>query len=294
MVSNNALMRLDESRLILQKIFTSFTLFEGEKDEFFLFCFDFFSLFDCIWSGKQEEANNLIGIVTKSLPYFLEMAKKESDKTLQKICCWFYSIIILYYLQSGNWSEVVSCIKESIALALELKNSFDIYWSYNLGHTLGNNLIYFNTKELINYLDPIVHLTERLYYFESTKEEFYIIHCLDSLARIHRIFGDMNKALILFKKAKEKLHQIPNLDEGQIRLKFRIYYNSGNAYTDIGKYAEAIRDYNEAQKYAQFLLENYDYKEASFIVLGAIGEYYEDIGDYQQALNYQEKYYQLV
>ena len=127
MESNNALQRFDESRNIIQKILTSIEAFEGEKDEFSLYFFDLISLWNNVWSDNMEEANKLIASVQKRNLNFLQIAKKISDNTLQKICWWSYSRIIKYYLQAGEWSNAVTSIKEGIALALELKNSVAIY-----------------------------------------------------------------------------------------------------------------------------------------------------------------------
>lgn len=158
-----------------------------------------------------------------------------------------------------------------------------------IGQTLNDTLFnadLYNNKgllmELVDSLPAAVESYLKAYeLFEKIQNDERMSLCANNLGVVYKNLGEYDKAIYYYDLSLEKAKALDH--------EFLIaanYINLGNLYTRIKKFPSAKTHYDEGLRIARAIAQPDLIKEC----LSGLAEYYEALGDYKSALDYQKRY----
>ena len=271
---------------IIKKIIKTYIGYPGTKNEISNFLFQIISLWENIWNKNLEEASTKINLIEKEHNILLNRSRKNSDSEIEIIIWDVYWIILVFYLESGEWKKSAEFIKKRLEWALENKNHYLIFWAYDMYLSI--------YPKIAEYLDPIQFSKDRLAYFESINEKNYILRSLQKLASDNYNIGYLKDALNYCEKANKYVNMLTSTNEGQLSSKLNFYNMYGIILSCMGRNKEAITIYSEAQKYATIVFNMFPESMELSMISGNMAEAYEELGNNLKALKYFEQSFELV
>lgn len=283
-MNSNVLGLLDLARDLITKVNEKFNEF-SVRDNISTCMNQLIIMWGQIWNKQLTEPKKVIKEVEQKHALILKESFENSDTIIQRIFCEIYWILIIFYLESNDWEHAVKYIKKRHEIALDIGDYYLITFSFRNYYD-----IYPKIKELI---DPVVNSKKGLAFFEAKNDIFYIIKNAIYVSDIYYGLGYLHEALETLNKYLGTVKTIMWASEGEINNIFNFYYTIGTILSDMGKFEKAISTYQVAERFANILKKDHFYSSPLTFVYEAIGEVFEDLGNFKEALYYQELSYNL-
>ena len=251
-------------------------------DDVSKFIFLTLTIWKLINTNNDIEIDKEIAIAEKLRISLFERSNNESDILDLKLICLYYLVLSMYYMKENTWEKAYSYIQDYRNLADETKTSIIIYDSYNV-------LIhyYFLRKDLHSEMNQNIR---RINYFESKNDLVFICLCyiMDAYFYYNGL-GDLKTALSLNDKAQLILKNLAFDTENALTVHYHAFTNRGKILLLMGKYDEAINAFNTALQYAITISDTYKFAIFVMSQYNNFSQVYSESGDYQTALEYQNK-----
>jgi tetratricopeptide (TPR) repeat protein len=242
---------------------------------------------------------------------WLEMEIADNEQIIFRM----HQIIQLIMLEISQTEENTKLplkrlndVLEQYKMPLHQQSDFAYYGAYMvqqltlLSYSKGSllcNLCDFHLA--IGQLDDAENFASMCYKLSQLRNDSYRISVgLDRLGRIHRLQGNLSKALDYFEKAKilveSELTKNPQSDRFKNGLAV-VYERFGEIYQAQGDLSKALDYFEKRYRLNKSLVAKHPnseaFKNSLAMAYEKLGEIYQDLGDLPKALDYFEKQYRL-
>jgi signal transduction histidine kinase/uncharacterized protein HemY len=223
--------------------------------------------------NQLGEVYDALGQYDVSLKYYLDALKIWERMGVKYEMAKLFSEIGWIYKNQSNFAQAKAYMERSLTLRQEIKDEHGISNSYNV---LG--VLYYQEKKYdkaLEYLNLSLEIRRRIEHREG------ISACIFNMAAVYEDLGQLDKALDYQFEALEIDERIGN------KQGLSISYNQiGQLYTKTHNFPEALKFLLKARDLAR-QTQSKNLIMANRLIMS---RYYEEKGDYKQALQYHQSY----